>query len=121
MKITKGIKKQLTDEMNVILGKMIAEEGIQAEARIAMDSELASDEERAAASDKYYRSIDIWEQLEKQYTIYAALVNARKLKVSPDTLLIVCGGLVEILLILNYERIGIITSKAMNSVLRKRV
>jgi hypothetical protein len=42
-------------------------------------------------------------------------------KISPDTL-IICGvGLLEMVLMLNYEKVGVITSKALAFVLRGRV
>jgi len=42
-------------------------------------------------------------------------------KVSPDTILIVTGNLLGILLILKYEKLDIITSKAIGFVLKGRV
>lgn len=46
--------------------------------------------------------------------------NPDNSRVSPDTLVLVLGNLAGILLILNYERIGIVTSKAMSFVLKAR-
>ena len=39
-------------------------------------------------------------------------------RVSPDTLILVAGNLVGILLILNYERLNIVTSKAIGFVMK---
>lgn len=40
---------------------------------------------------------------------------------SPDTLLIVGGNLVGILMILNFERVGVVTSKALSFVLKSKI
>lgn len=47
--------------------------------------------------------------------------NQRNFKVSSDTILIVAGNLLGILLILKYEQLDIITTKAMSFVLKGRV
>lgn len=44
-----------------------------------------------------------------------------KQSISPDTIAIVAGNLLGIILILNYEKIGVVTSKALGFVIRGRV
>jgi len=41
-------------------------------------------------------------------------------KISPDTLILVAGNLAGIVLILNYERAGVITSRALGFVMKLR-
>lgn len=41
-------------------------------------------------------------------------------RISPDTILLVAGNLVGILLILNYEKAGVITTRALNFVMKLR-
>ncbi len=48
-------------------------------------------------------------------------VKAKKRRISPDTLLIVFGNIIGILLILSYEHLGVITSKALGFVLRSKL
>ena len=47
--------------------------------------------------------------------------NQTKVVISPDTLLIVGANLVGILLILNYEKLDIVSSKAVSFILKARV
>ena len=47
--------------------------------------------------------------------------NQTKVVISPDTLLIVGGNLLGILLILNYEKLDIVSSKAVGFILKARV
>jgi len=63
---------------------------------------------------------DEWALCKEKYDKLDEMLRHR-LKISPDTLLVVAGNLLGILLILNYEKADIITSKAMNFVLRGRV
>lgn len=48
-------------------------------------------------------------------------IRANDNSVSPDTVLVVVGNLAGILLILNFEKAGIITSRAINFVMKGRV
>lgn len=120
MKFTKGMKKQFKEERDATFERMRAEEDLQNDLRRDIES-TTDDTERKELEAKYKRSIANWEQLNKHYAAYDALATKQKFKVSPDTLLIVGGGLIEVLLILNFEKTDIITSKALNYVLRKKV
>lgn len=44
-----------------------------------------------------------------------------KIKISPDTVLAVAGNLAGILLILNYERVNVVASKALGFVHKARI
>lgn len=67
------------------------------------------------ATSEYNETLDAIDRLHK---LHSREKDGRR--VSPDTLLLVLGNLAGILLILNYERIGIITSKALGFVLKSR-
>lgn len=60
----------------------------------------------------------IGDNLEK---LYKAKGESDKLKVKPDTIILVVGNLLGIVLILGYEQTNIITSKALNLVIKGRV
>ena len=53
--------------------------------------------------------------------LYEAKAIQAKDGFSKDTLLVVTGNLLGLLLVLNYERLGIITSKALGMLIRSRV
>ena len=63
---------------------------------------------------------DKFESLKKKYDVISNMLTA-DWKISPDTLLIVGANLLGILLILNYERLDIISTKALGFVIRGRV
>lgn len=70
-------------------------------------SEMAGDQ---SSSDEYAKSVN---QLVKLYS----LKEAPK-RVSPDTLAMVLGNLLGIILIVGHERAHIVTSKALNFVMK---
>lgn len=59
-------------------------------------------------------------QLEEKYRILSDMLETHW-KVSPDTILVVAGNLLGILLILKFEKLDIITTKALSFVLKGRV
>jgi ATPase subunit of ABC transporter with duplicated ATPase domains len=120
MKFTKNMKKQFREERDATFRKMRAEEDYQDELRQEIET-ATGNYNFGEAKAKYDRSIANWEQLNKHYAVYDALASKQKFKVTPDTVLIVSGSLIEILLILYKEKGDIITSKAINYVLRKKV
>lgn len=65
-------------------------------------------------SDEYAAIAD---QLTKLYTLKDS--NSKR-RVSPDTLAIVAGNLAGILLIVGHERAHVVTSKALNFVMKMR-
>ena len=58
------------------------------------------------------------DRLEKLYELNALVAKG---KVSKDTVLIVGGNILGILLILNFEKMGIITSKGLGLIVKSRV
>jgi hypothetical protein len=66
-----------------------------------------------AYTDQYSNCVD---QLAKLYDIKKSLEKDNKKIVSYDQMLAVAGNLAGILLILNFERAGIVTSKALGFV-----
>lgn len=64
------------------------------------------------------------EALEKLYTIDNAVKEVKqnnKRPIDPNTLLVVAGGLAEIVLIMNHERLYVIATKAMSRVIRAKI
>lgn len=61
-----------------------------------------------------------WEEANEKYETYSAMLKPAW-RVTPDTLLVVLGNLGGILLILNFEKLDIIRSKAISFVLKGRV
>lgn len=67
-------------------------------------------------SDEYAKIVL---QLEKLYAIKAS--EKKRINVSPDALVAVFGNLAGIGLILNFEKLNVITTKALGFVLKSRV
>lgn len=65
-------------------------------------------------------SKDDWNELNKKYQAYNEMLKP-SCKLSPDTMLVVAGNLLGIVLILKHEKIDIVTSKALSFVLKGRV
>ena len=61
-----------------------------------------------------------WDILNKQYQTYNEMLKPTW-TITPDTLLIAATNLVGIVLILNFEKLDIVRSKAMSFVLKGRV
>jgi len=88
--------------------KKETKERIKAELnRLALEIELETDQEKV-------------EQLKKKYDVLSNIVESNW-KISPDTMLVVGANLLGIILILNHERLDIISSKALGFVLKGRV
>lgn len=64
--------------------------------------------------------LEDWDNLNEKYQVYAEMLKT-SWKFTPDTLLVVGGNLMGILLILNFERLDIVRSKALGFVLKGRV
>ena len=65
-------------------------------------------------SDEYLELLD---RLQRLYAIRQNENKPRK-SISPDTALTVAGNLAGIALIVNYEKLNVVTSKAMNLLLK---
>lgn len=62
-----------------------------------------------------------FKRLEMRYRSIEQILERNRCKISPDTLLIVGANLLGILLILNYERLDIVSSRALSFVMKGRV
>ena len=119
MKLPQSIKGRLKKMRGPILEQMAIEQTFQAELRVAMATE--TDEEKIARSRMLFdESVKHWEVLKKSLEEYEKL-SAAKWKISPDTLLVVAGNLVGILLILNFEKLDIVRTKAISFVLKGKI
>lgn len=61
-----------------------------------------------------------WDELNKKYMAYGEMLKS-SWKFTPDTMLVVAGNLAGIFMILNFEKMDIVRSKAMSFVLKGRV
>ncbi len=118
-KIPKSIKGRLKAMRGPILEQMGIEQAFQANLRTTMVTST-DDTEIANARELFDESIKHWEVLSKSLEEYDKLAKS-DWKVSPDTLLVVAGNLLGIVLILTYEKANIVVSKALNFVLKGRV
>jgi len=65
-------------------------------------------------------SQDDWDELNKKYQAYNEMLK-KSWKISPDTILVVAGNLLGIILILKFEQVDLLTSRALNFVLKGRI
>ena len=79
-----------------------------------IDDVLLAMRHMAKDTDEYEMAIDHLERLYKMNS------KDNDDKVSPDTMAVVVGNLVGILLILKHEEVNVVTSKALNFVIRGR-
>lgn len=61
-----------------------------------------------------------WDELNKRYQAYNEMLKT-SWRVTPDTLVVALTNLAGIVLVLNFEKIDIVRSKAMGLVLKGRV
>lgn len=61
-----------------------------------------------------------WDEANDKYQTYSEMLKT-SWKFTPDTMLVVGGNLLGIIMILNFERLDIVRSKAFNLLLRGRV
>lgn len=99
-----SLKKEYKICLNDILnGMLINTSGYSDEDKVKQKERIVKDQERL----KYIN--DILED------------NQMKMVITPDTLLIVTANIVGILLVLNYEKLDIVSSKALSFILKARV
>lgn len=92
MKLPKSMKKRIKEEQEKVFLKMSVED----------------------------IPLEEWDELNEKYRVYSDMVKP-DWKFTPDTLLVVGGNLMGILLILNFEKLDIVRSKAVGFVLKGRV
>lgn len=119
MKLPKSIKGRLKAMRDPILEQMSIEQRFQADLRTTMVTSK-DDKEIKKAKELFDESVDHWEVLRHSLEEYDKLSKSNW-EISPDTLLVVAGNLVGILLILNFEKMDIVRSKAIGFVLKGRV
>ena len=68
--------------------------------------------------DVYPSNSNEYAQIVRQIETLYALKNNRSSRVSPDTLFIVLGNLLGIAIIVGHERANVVTSKALNFVMK---
>lgn len=83
------------------------------------EMEVILREETKITSDDYKKILNRLEQL---YDLRSKKNGCREReRISPNTVLVVAGGIAEILLIMNYENLHVISTKAWSRVLRGRI
>ena len=115
----KSIKRRMKEMRDPILEQMAIEQAFQAELRTRMVTSK-DEKEIEEARMLFDESVEHWEVLRKALEEYDKL-SKRNWKFSPDTLLVVAGNLMGILLILNFEKMDIVRSKAISFVLKGRL
>lgn len=69
----------------------------------------------------YPRNSDEYSQMANQLVkLYSLKETDSKRRITPDTLAIVAGNLLGIILIVGHERMNVVTSKALNFILKLR-
>jgi len=119
MKIPKSIRREAKEMRASILERMAVEQEFQTELRrvvITSRNKTLIDE----AKVKFDESVKHWEVLNKALNEYDKFSRSNW-KVSPDALLAFFGNLAGILLVLNFEKLDIIRSKAFAMITRGRV
>jgi len=79
--------------------------------------------------DSVLAIMSVWTPKSKEYTtmvenlekLYKMKTESRVQKIKPDTIALLAGNLLGIVLILTYERTNVITTKALNFVTKGRV
>lgn len=119
MKRPKGIKEKLKLMKEPILEELEKEQTYQLDLRTIMRE--SRDEEALKTLKKLYdESIEYCKVLRQSLAEYEKL-SENKWKINLDTLVVVAGNLFGILLILNFEKMDIVRSKAISFVLKGRV
>ena len=119
MKRPKGIKEKLKLMKEPILEELEKEQTYQKDLRTIMRE--SRDEEALKTLKKLYdESVEYCKVLIKSLEEYEKL-SENKWKINLDTLVVVAGNLFGILLILNFEKMDIVRSKAFSLLLKGRV
>jgi hypothetical protein len=119
MKIPRSTKGKLKGMRDSIVEQMSNEQDLQAELRLTI---VTSEDEYEVTNAKmlFDESVEHWEVLKRSLEEYDKFSKSNW-KFTPDTLLVVGGNLLGIVLILNFERLDIVRSKALGFVLKGRV
>lgn len=115
----KNIKKRMKELKEPILEQMAVEYELQTKWR-AIITTSENEDEIEKSKELLQESIEHCEVLMEALKEHENL-SAKKWNFSPDTLLTVAGNLFGILLILNFEKLDIIRSKALGFVIKGRI
>ena len=119
MKRPKGIKEKLKLMKEPILEELEKERIFQKDLMTIMRE--SRDEETLKTLKRLYdESIEYCKVLRQSLVEYEKL-SENKWKINLDTLMVVAGNLIGILLILNFEKMDIVRSKAFSLLLKGRV
>ena len=115
----KSIKKKMKELKEPIMEQLAAEYELQARLRTTITT---SDDitEIAASKNLLQDSVEHCEVLMEALKEYKHL-SEQKWNFSPDALLTVAGNLFGILLVLNFEKLDIIRSKAFGMIIKGRI
>jgi hypothetical protein len=119
MKLPKSIRREAKEMRKSILERMAVEQEFQTEMRRVMITSTSEDLINETKL-KFDESVKHWEVLNKSLNEYDKL-SKNNWKVSPDALLAFFGNLTGILLILNFEKLDIIRSKAIGFVMKGKI
>ena len=115
----KSIKRRLKEMKEPILEQMVLEQEFQARLRTTIIT--SEDEEEIEKSKRLLQaSVEHWKVLATALKEYEEL-SCKKWKFNPDTLLTVAANLFGIMLVLNFEKLDIVRSKAFSMILKGRL
>lgn len=83
---------------------------------IEIDDLLEEMSYQSRASNEYAKNVEFLELLYKSQSY-----EAKKMRISPDTMVLILANLVGILLVLHYEKFDTISSRAFNLIVKGRV
>lgn len=93
--------------------------------RTMLEKDIARIEEKMSKLDPTSKDYaELQEALAKAYEIETRLIEVKagvRKTIDPNTLLVVGGGILEILLIMHHERVHVIATKAFSRVIRGRI
>lgn len=115
----KSFKSRLKEMKEPILQELERERKWQLDLRMSImnaKDDLIKDEAKVLFDD----SVEYCKVLTKSLEEYDKL-SADKWKISPDTLLTVAANLVGIMLVLNFEKLDIVRSKAFSMIIKGRI
>lgn len=125
IKLPRSIKSKIKEERDKAFLEMSRETIREQEIIKKINKlELVNNEDDVDELDRYKEmqrdSLENWENLNKKYKAYSDMIKPLW-RVSPDTLVIAGCNLAGIVLVLNFEKMDIVRSKAMSLLLKGRV
>ena len=119
MKLIKSMNSSIKEDLRKIIEIMQDEEEYQRE--ISENLMLEHDPSEIKRLKELHKdSCERWDNYHEHFVKYNEMIKSG-IKISPESWLAFGGTIAQILLILNYERFGNISSKAMQFITKKRV